>query len=389
VPLAPGLQKALDNTALVRGLSAPPALRVELVARSKLPALLASLLTETDRRWFANTTTLYRLLGHLRADQDYLSIYQGFGSDSVLGLYSPPDDALWVVYEEGQEVNFDHLPKDMAETLAHEFVHALQDFHFKLDVSYEQTIDDLDRQLALSSLVEGDAVIHEAIYSQRFLAVPGAGRTFLLGGPPLAADVPASISRELFFPYTTGADWVRGIVKNEGAKAVDAMLAKPPAATALILHPELRTNGWQPREVVLPDLAPALGMGWKRESGGQFGEFQVRNYLQLRIRSTEAATAAAGWDGDHYDVYVNGSQSVATFRLAFKDASEAKAFVEAQDKLLLAARGEPITEGSLVVAKTGDGNVTARVVTSGNEVMFVIGSSEEVARRAVKVLLGG
>lgn len=388
-PLAPGLQKALDNTATVRGLSAPASLRVELVARSKLPALLESLLTDTDRRWFANTTTLYRLLGHLRADQDYLTIYQGFGSDAVLGLYSPVDDALWVVHEDDKVVDFDNLPKDLAETLAHEFIHALQDFHFKLDASYEQTIDDLDRQLALSSVVEGDAVTHEAIYSQRFLALPGAGRAFLLGGSTLAAEVPASISRELFFPYTTGADWVRTIVRNEGAKAIDAMLANPPIATALILHPDLRTSGWQPRAVVLPDLAPALGAGWKRESGGTFGEFQVRNYLQLRIRASEAASAAAGWDGDHYDVYVNGGRSVAAFRLAFKDAAEAKAFVEAQDKLLLAARGEPTSDGRVVIAKTGDGNVTARAVSSGSEVVFVIASSEEFARKAIAALMGG
>ena len=388
-PLPPALQRALDNVAIVRGLSAPPSLRVELVARSALPALLDKLLTDKDRQWFARTTTLYRLLGHLRKDQDYLTVYNSFGSDSVLGLYSPPDDALWVVYEDGKEVDFDHLPKSEAETLAHEFVHALQDFHFHLDETYDRVIDDLDRNLAWTSVIEGDAVTHEALYSQRFLMRVGAGRALLLGGIRSVADVPASITRELFFPYTTGADWVKGIVKNEGTQPIDKMLVDPPAGTAVILHPELRTNGWKPQVVVLPDLSGALGAGWKRESGGTFGEFQLRNYLQLRIRAGEAATAASGWQGDHYDVYVNGSQSVAAFRIAFKDAADAAEFVDAQDKLLRAAKGDPTPDGVLTTGKTSDGNVTIRAVVRGNEVVFVIGSSEEAAKRAIRTLLGG
>lgn len=388
-PLAPGLQKTLDNVATVRGLTAPPSVRVELVARSALPALLEKLLTDKDRQWFARTTTLYRLLGHLRKDQDYLSVYNSFGSDSVLGLYSPPDDALWVVYDDGKQIDFDHLPKPEAETLAHEFLHALQDFHFHLDETYARVIDDLDRNLAWASVIEGDAVTHEALYSQRFLLRAGAGRSFLLGGIPSMADVPASISRELFFPYTTGADWVKSIVKNEGVQPINTMLVEPPAGTAVILHPELRTNGWKPQVVALPVLSSALGPGWARESGGTFGEFQVRNYLQLRIRSSEAATAAAGWQGDHYDVYVNGGQSVAAFRVAFKDEAEAAEFVDAQDKLLRAARGEPAIEGQVSVAKTSDGNVTIRVIARGAEVVFVIGSNEDAARKAIRALLNG
>ena len=65
------LQAIMDNLASVRGLEAPPELEVNLVARSALRGLLDSLLTDEDREWFRNTTTLYRLLGHFRDDQDY------------------------------------------------------------------------------------------------------------------------------------------------------------------------------------------------------------------------------------------------------------------------------------------------------------------------------
>ncbi len=388
VPLPAVLQDTLNKVAEVRGLSAPPNLRVELIARSQLPALLARLLTDDDRAWFARTTTLYRLLGHFRKDQDYLTVYQSFGSESVLGLYSPADDALWVVHDDGETIDFANLPRNEAETLAHEFVHALQDYHFNLETGYKQIVDDLDRNLAWTSVVEGDATTFEAQYSKKYLLAPAAGRVFTLGTAPQASDVPASITRELFFPYTTGAEWVKGIVAKEGSAAVDKLLKDLPSSTAIILHPELRTNGWKPAPVTLPDLAGALGSGWKRESGGTLGEFQLRNYLQLRVRSGEAVTAAAGWQGDHYDVYVNGGQSVAAFRVAFADAGQAGEFASAQDSFLRAAGGNPATEGQLTIGRTSDGNTTVRT-TRGAEVFFAIATSEDAARKAITTLLNG
>ncbi|KAA0237720.1 hypothetical protein EDM76_06070, partial [bacterium] len=108
--LPPSLRQVLADAATARNLPPPSTLKAELVARSRLPALLESLLTDEDRRWFAQTTTLYRLLGHLRKDQDYLTVWQSFGSDSIIGLYSPIHDQLWVVHDDGATIDFDNLP---------------------------------------------------------------------------------------------------------------------------------------------------------------------------------------------------------------------------------------------------------------------------------------
>jgi hypothetical protein len=390
-PLPPELQKILDRVAEVRGLEAPPTLKASLVSRADLPALLDRLITEDDRQWFAETTTLYRLLGHFTPEQDYLSIYQSFGALAVLGLYSPADEELWVVHD-GPEVDFAALPRQQMETLVHELVHVLQDYHFGLQEVYDRVSTSLDWEQAWTSVVEGDAVTHERKYSQKYLSAPvriGAGRAFLVADIAQLGEVPASIARELLFPYTTGADWIRTIVEEQGSGVVDEMIKDPPRGTVYVLHPELLRQGWKPRDVKLPDLAPALGGAWSRESGGSIGEFGWRNYFQLRIRAGDAAAAAAGWAGDRYDVYVDGGESAAAFRVSFKDAAEARQFAQAQKDFLAGARAELQQDGRIQYATMRTGYVTATTEVMGDEVVFVIASSRAVAEKAMKALLNG
>jgi hypothetical protein len=151
----------------------------------------------------------------------------------------------------------------------------------------------------------------------------------------------------------------------------------------------LLTNGFKPADVKLPDLSGGLGNGWKRQSGGQLGEFELRNYLQLRLAGLPASEAAAGWSGDHYDVYVDGNQSVAVFRAKFSDGAEAAQFATAQSGFLKAAGAHQSADGAVTLDETNDGNTTARLAVNGDEVVFAIGSSKELADKALKVLGGG
>lgn len=390
-PLPEGLREVLEQVAEVRGLEPPEELKASLISRADLPGLLEDLITDDDREWFARTTTLYRLMGHFTPEQDYLTIYQSFGAEAVLGLYSPAHKQLWVV-PEGQELDFDTLPRGQKMTLAHELVHVLQDYHFNLEETYEGVMDNLDREQAWTAVVEGDAVTHEGIFSQRYLAVPvgaGAGRLLLFADSPQITDVPVSIQRELIFPYTTGADWVRSVVAEEGAEAVNEMLREPLAGTAYVLHPELRTAGWEPREVKLPDMTDALGDGWERASGGSIGEFGWQNYLWMRIGAGRAGPAAAGWAGDAYEVYVMGEESVAVFRIAFNDGGEAQEFADAQQDFIAKAGAETVQDGAIQYATFRTGYVTATTAVLGDQVVVVMGSSREVAERAMEALVRG
>jgi hypothetical protein len=120
----------------------------------------------------------------------------------------------------------------------------------------------------------------------------------------------------------------RGTAGRRLAK-VNELIQDPPRGSVYVIHPELVASGFQPADVKLPDSLDALGGDWDGNRAA-VREFQVRNYLQLRVRSGQSATAAAGWQGDHYDVYVDGDESVATFRLRFATESDVQEFVEAQ-----------------------------------------------------------
>lgn len=388
-PLPPSVSVMLRDVSALRELPPPAALKVNIVPRSGVVDLLDRLTTDEDREWFARTTTLYRLLGHIADSQDYLSIYRAFGGVAILGVYSPQDKALWVVHD---GANLDDLSKEAKETLAHELVHALQDARFDLEKQYKDVAPDLDADLAWTALVEGDANTHEQLYSEKYLALPvgpGAGRAFLVAKAEPQAGVPQSIVRELLFPYTTGADWVRDIRASGGTKAIDALFGRQPLATAYVLHPELLGSGWKPETVKLPDLAPVLGSGWTKESGGVFGEFSLRNWLQTRIKAGDAATAAAGWTGDQYAVYVNGDKSLAAFRVRFKDETEAREFVTAQRQWFDAGRATVTEQGGYTSWVQQTGKTAVSTQARGNEVIFVLARGKDSAAKAIEAILKG
>ncbi|HML98607.1 MAG TPA: hypothetical protein PKD75_09015 [Tepidiformaceae bacterium] len=384
-PLPPELEQMLAEIAGLRGLDPPSALEAGTVSRLDVPALLDRELTDADRRWFTRTTTLYRLLGHLGPDEDYLSVFRDFGAGAIVGLYSPVSNRLWVVQGE-PPIDLDAMSPPERSALAHELVHAIQDYHFALDELSLRTAADLDWSMAATAVIEGDAVTHQGLWDARQLALPGGTRLFL-GTHGAGGSTPPSIERELRFPYTTGAEWVNIVRSEEGTAAIDHYLAGEPISTAHILHPELRKTGWQPERVVLPELGAALGEGWSRESGGTFGEFHLRNYLQLGLPALPSVQAASGWRGDRYDVYVRADSAVAVFRVRFADAVEAEEFAAAQ-RDMLAPAGAEAPPGGRFVAELRDGRTTIQLSSpDASEVLFVVGSTREAAELAARAVV--
>ncbi len=379
----------LDEVARLRGLPAPPNLAIQFVARADLPALLDDLLTDEDRRWFAETTTLYQLLGHFRPDQNYLDIYRSFGATAVLGLYSPDHDTLWIVRDGSEAPDPADLAPDELETLAHEFVHAIQDAEFDLGATYRRVMDTLDRNLAWTAAVEGDAVYTSGLYRGRRGTWVPAGRAFAFARADLGlaqvGDVPPSILRELYFPYTTGAEWARAVVERYGWTRLDAFLREPPVATSIILHPDLAAGTWVPEAVPEPDPRAVLGGGWRRESGGQFGEFSLRNFLQLRLSAAHAGAAAAGWSGDAYAVYTDGASHLATFELRFEQQGDAEAAAAAVALLLERSGARTAEAGAVAVSPLPDGREFA-LLRNGRSVFLAVADAPGIARTVLEAI---
>ena len=401
-PLPDAIRDLLDEVAEVRGLEPPPNLRALTVARPDVREVYTGLYTPGDLEWFDKTTDVYRLLGYLEKDQTLRDVMDSFVG-LVLGFYRPSEKTLWVVTEQ-EGVGLEDLNRDEQQTLVHEFVHALQDYHFDLDTTLFRTKDNLDADLAFTAVVEGDAVVHTDRHALRFLMVPGGRGLYFLGAAGQLDDIPPSIIREIYFPYTTGADWVAEVIAKEGVEALNAFLTEPPPATTLILHPELLGTGWEPEHLfgsVLPltDIAKSLGANWRTKSWGSLGEFHLLNYLLgdspdhpgwLRAPGSRTAVdAAAGWAGDSYLLYEDikeGRVLVAVVR--FVSEEDAREFAEVH-RAVATKGAEVVDDGVVTLATQADGRVTALLEPVGRDVIFAIGTNAEVARAAVEPLVKG
>ena len=385
--LAPAAAAMLDEAARVRGLAPPADLQAALITRAQLPAVLETTLTEADRAWFARTTTLYRMLGYLAPDEQYLDLYLGFARDAVIGLYDPARQTIWLVSDR-PEAGFDGLGNDEQAAFRHELIHALQDAHFGLERGSERAQADYDANLAWTALVEGDATLHAGLGGLRG-AAPGGTVLLLASAQAAPGGLSAPIERALRFPYEAGAEWVRSIAARGGTAAIDALFREPSASTALILHPDGATQGRRPQTVTLPDLTRALGGGWKRESGGALGEFEWMNFLQQRLKGLEAATAAAGWDGDHYDIYAKGSRAVFVARVTC--ASDEAAARLRSALLTWASDSELVANdrGRYTVATAAGSNTLAIARGNGRDVVAIIATDPADAEAAMRVLAGG
>ena len=400
-PLPDSIRELVEEVAEVRGLEAPETMRALTVARADLYDTYLELVTEEDRAQLDETTEIYRLLGYLEDDEHLWDIQTSF-LDLVLGFYSTEHKTLWVVTEE-EGVGLEDLTRPQRRTLVHEVIHALQDYHFDLNATFDDLQGNLDAELAFTAVVEGDAVIHTDRHAMRFLALPAAGGVYFLASANQIAGIPPPVLRELYFPYSTGASWAGFVLADEGAEALNALLAEPPPATTLILHRERLASGWEPEEVsesALPAdrIVEHLGAGWQVRVAGSLGEFHLINYLvghQLYLpgwlfapTSRTAVEAAKGWAGDRYSLLEKGDERVLVARVRFVDEDEAAQFAGTH-RSVATRRADVVEEDGLVLATRPDAKVVALLEPVGRDVIFAIGTSADVTRAALEPLVKG
>lgn len=384
-PLPADFEAMLQEVATIRGLPAPTNVRYATVPRAEVAGVVDALFTDAEREAMDDLTRLYRLLGHLGPTQDYRSSFLQLMTNAAIGFYAPETRTMWLV-SESDGASLDQLNELERATLAHEFVHAVQDAAFDVErLEFEAPMLD-DRALALSAVLEGDAVVHERLWQEAQLVQRGV-RVFL-NASLTQATVPPSLEREWRFPYSAGLDWAGAIRNESGQAGVDAVMReRRPISTAEIMHPAIRTTGWLPETVTLPDISGGLGDGWEQSGAATLGEFRLANYLQLWLPSLESLEAANGWSGDHFTTYANGEDTLAVFRVKFFDAKDAGEFAATHQRYFQAAGAAVEQEPGREVANLTDGRTVIQLTeTAQDEVIFVIGSNAEVARAAANLL---
>lgn len=242
--------------------------------------------------------------------------------DTVVGIYVPGETRLYVS---------DTAPSVAAWTRwasAHEVVHALQDQHFPFSTLLDYPRGALDAELSGLALVEGDAVITQVTWAQRFLTSREMDEVGEQAGPvgaAPAATVPPYIVERFEFPYVAGPEFVSALLADGGQEAVDEALRHPPTTTAQILHPQRYLDGV---EAIAVPMRARPGSGWRPERDDEFGEFDLRQMLGPLGRQRSRALAA-GWAGGQVRSWVRGDAVAVAVGLVLDSADTARSLCDA------------------------------------------------------------
>ena len=271
-----------------RGLELLEEVPVYLIRRADLGAYFDSLYSqdEIEEAEFAEAT--YRMLRIIGPRLDYRTLLQGLFTALVLGLYDDEIGAFIIVSDN------DHVSRRDLDTIAHEFVHALQNQHFGLEARFDSTDGSTDAANAYRFVLEGDARLSENLVSGLFRQF-AADLDTTLDRLPGTDDVPPILRRIFDAPYIDGVSAVTAIIARDGPNAVDPFLRDPLASTEQLLHPDKLASREPPLHVEAPDLEAALGPGWTWLGSDTLGEYVLRATLQEGVGRTTATQAGSGW----------------------------------------------------------------------------------------------
>lgn len=347
----------------IRGLTPTAPVAPQVLDAEGLCALLRETMArENPTEYTAATERLYKQLMLIPQDASLLRLYLDLYAGQVIGVYDQYAKHLYVVAGTGVTSALGQI------TYAHEFTHALQDQAFDLRKLQGAAKDQGDRSLAITSLVEGDAVLSMSLWAQAALTpqqlAEAAGATDPASAAALAA-APAILREPLLFAYNSGMKMAVSAYQNAGGySGVNAMFATPPATTEQVLHPDKLAAHEPGQPVVLPLIR--LGVDWKVTLEDTLGELQLDILLRDAggVDPVVSKTATAGWGGDRLAL-IEGPDGATGVVLdtAWDSAQDADEFAAALEtlaaKLRAAGRGAAVEQrGGLVMLLTGDSEET-------------------------------
>jgi len=300
-----------QQVADVRGLAIQGDVRRYLISKYRLEVTARGLLLGPDDEVkLKDLAHVYAALGLIKPTYDLARYALNSQVDNIGGFYVPETRQLFVVGD--QFSGLEHY------TFAHEYDHALVDQHFGLSALgvYPECAGDEQRCRAIRALAEGDAILLQTRWWQQY-AGPQDYADIEAYRPPEQAlpeeSPPPFVLRDADLSYKIGYAFVKFLYDRDNWAGVNGAYASLPQSTEQIMHPDLYLAGQPPLPVPAPSLADVLGTGWRQIAGNTLGEWMT--YLILgygadaaaQVKDTEAATAAAGWGGDHYQVFYNDS----------------------------------------------------------------------------------
>jgi len=384
--LVAATNEVLQETSQLRELAVLRPVQSSAQSRDEIEHMIVANLDRetTAADMHASEVTLKRL-GLAPANFQLRPLIVRLLTEQVAGYYDPKEQqfhlADWIDVD-GQK-----------PIMAHELTHALQDQHFNLRRFEKWPKGDSDAELATHALIEGDATLAMTLY---VASNPARALSFLKSF--MAAETssqelekaPRALRETLLFPYQEGLTWTRSLYQNGGWAAVSRAFKMLPQSSEQILHPPKYFIHETPVKVLLPDLVPSLGRGWKRIEMDVNGEWSFYLILDEYLKSASTSKqAAAGWAGDRYASYESAKgQNVYVSLSAWDTEKDAREFFDAYLKRtkLRYADARVISERPRMwAARTSEGDVAIEL--RGNRVLVVEGSPARANSRAMTRIL--
>ena len=372
----------LDGVVELRGLTPVRGIAPQFMDRDELLDTLIEDLDE-DIEDLINTQEVYKLLGLIPQDAELRQLVLDLYTEQIAGFYDTETEELYLIAESaGRE-----LSAIEETTLAHEYVHALQQQHFDIHFMLEAVEDNSDAYAALAALVEGDATFLQEIYMMGQLT-PERQMEAIRDSEGTTSSAfnssPYILQQSLLFPYVHGAFFVGTLivelaidsalnrdtagqqpVVGSGWRIVDDMYDDPPVSTEQILHPEKYAQREAPIPIELPYAVAFLSEEWAEVDVDVMGEFFLRTYLETRAGQDQfglnlAESAAAGWGGDKYSLMRGpaGQYALASI-IAWDSPHDATEFYE-------------------VMALTENFTADEEIALYGDRVLWVVSPSRQV-----------
>ncbi|MEO8457821.1 MAG: hypothetical protein ABI559_08420 [Chloroflexota bacterium] len=273
------------------------------------------------------------------APEDYtLANFAGDFSDDIAGFYDFRHKALVLVGDPNKQLSkLDQL------VLAHEYTHSLQDKTFDLEALEKQWADNpLDKSgrssygETVKCLIEGDATFTEIKYAEEMFgpdwrtAIQDASAS-----PAAESALPPFIQHAVQFDYNDCEVFVSNLYDEGGWAAVNAAFRKPPATTEQIINIRKYSAGEFANSHMPADLTKSDLSGWTKHDIGQFGMYDIYNYIvTLTDDPLSAYTAADGWGSGWLRTYDQGSDpGIAQAYLSFDSEADLTDFLAAFSKI--------------------------------------------------------
>jgi len=334
-----------------RGIAAGGPVPARVIARDEIPDIVHRLVApEWTPAEIADYQEGLEAVGVWPPDRDLLEEFVALSREQVLGLYIPPEGALYVVEDAvrpfSMRVASRMTGRDLylEAVLAHEIVHWLQhrSYPWLLEEDNVWKRQD-DFTLAVQTAVEGDAMRYGlAAFLDGRAALPHPDRFAESAGEAPESDAPALLRLTLLLPYVAGYR----LSYEEGHALLDA----PPASSEQALHPARRREPF-----TVADLAgarAALPAGCRPLDTNTLGEVGIS--VLFRDLAAEPREAAwQGWDGDRYVAARCGERRELAWWTSWDDDDDAREFAAAYAEIAEAARARASFEAPAAVWRVG------------------------------------